>query len=532
MIQFADLIRKHAFASPGRPAVHFEGRDFTWAQFSGRCHGMAQALLDLGLAAGDRVVFLGYNSHWLAEMYFAPSIIGALCVPINHRLSEAEMVELIADCMPRVLFVDRHFKASATALMTRCPSLLHLVLADWEKPDHVLPAGTLHYDTLVEAAGTVDVEPFRNSAGKTDDTMILFYTSGTTGQPKGVMLSHANLLTNAFGVGFLYNFTAEDVVMISGPLFHLGTGSRVFSSVAYGARMVIQSRFEVDDMMRLASEQRVTMIVLVPTMLRMVLDHPDFRQFDFSSIRGLTYGAAPMPVSLIERAIEAIPAITFYQGYGMTETGPILTLLPPEYHVPGSPNLKKLTTVGRPMVYCDVRIVDEGDQPVAAGHTGEIVVRGPQVMNGYWNRPEETAHVLRSGFFHTGDAGYFDEDGYLVLAGRTKEMIISGGENVYPIETENCLYRHADVAQAAVVGLPHPHWGEEVHAVVVLHDGSRTTPADLIAFCREHIAHYKAPRGVTIWEEPLPLSPTSKIDKALLKTRILAEKVPSDGGSG
>lgn len=521
MIQFPDLIRKYAAATPDRKALHFEGRDYSWAQFNDRVHRMAQALIGLGVGVGDRVAYLGQNSHWLVETYFTPCMIGAIAAPINFRLSEAEMVEVIADCTPEVLIVDRHFKERAAALMELCPSLKHLILADWDAPGDDLPAGTMSYDAVIEAMPPVPNDAFRDRASQSDDTMILFYTSGTTGVPKGVMLSHANLLVNATGSGHLYGFRQDDVLLLSGPMFHLGTGSRVYTALCYGATMVVQSKFEVDETMEMIQSQGITTMTLVPTMLRMILDHPEFGRFDFSSIRCLTYGAAPMPVTLMERALRVIPGITFCQGYGMTETSPVLAVLPPADHMPGSPMLVKLASVGKPAIYSDLRIVDENDQPVPMGQSGEIIVRGPQVMNGYWNRPEDTAHAMRGGFYHTGDAGYLDEDGYLFLVGRTKEMIISGGENVYPIETENALSKHPAVAQCAVLGLPHPHWGEEVHAVVALHPGQSVTAEALIAHCRDLIAHYKAPRGVTVWPEALPLSPTNKIDKNAIKRTLM-----------
>jgi acyl-CoA synthetase (AMP-forming)/AMP-acid ligase II len=523
MFRYPDLIKKYAFATPTKNATHFEGRDFSWSMFKGRIQAMGQSLIDLGVDPGDRVAFLGQNSQWLVEMYYAPCAIGAICVPINYRLAVDEMVALIADCTPEVLIVDRHFQEQATALMAQCPSLKHLIFADWETPGDTLPAGTLHYDSLVAKAGVVADDAFDDRASDSDETMIIFYTSGTTGQPKGVMLSHNNLLANAVGSGHLYGYRASDVLLLSGPLFHLGTGSRVYTSIAYGTTMVIQSKFEVTETMDLIQKQRVTTMTLVPTMLRMIMDHPDFDRFDFSSIRCLTYGAAPMPVSLMERVIAAIPGVVFCQGYGATETSPVLSILVPADHVPGNPRIDKLGSVGQPIIYGDLRIFDEDDNPVPQGQTGEIVIRGPQVMQGYWNRAEDTATAIRGGFYHTGDAGYLDEDGYLYIAGRTKEMIISGGENVYPIETENCLTKHEAVAQCAVLGMPHDHWGETVHAVVSLHDGVNATSEELIAYCREHIAHYKAPRGITIWDGPLPLSATNKIDKTTLKTALLQE---------
>ena len=522
MIRFPDLVRRNAFRDPAGTATHFEGRDFTGAEFRDRIQGMGRALVDLGVTAGDRVAFLGHNSHWLVETYFAPCAIGAISVPVNFRLSEDEMVELIEACAPGVLIVDRNYTDRATALMRRCPSLRHLIHADWSPAGDRLPEGTLDYEELIAGAGPVPDDAFDDRASRSDDTMILFYTSGTTGRPKGVMLSHSNMLANAVGSGPLYGYRRSDILLLSGPLFHLGTGSRVHTAVTYGTRMVIQDRFQVDETMRMIEAHRITTMTLVPTMLRMMMDHPDFARFDFSSIRCLTYGAAPMPIALMERAIAAIPGVTFCQGYGMTEASPLVSVLTPDDHVPGNPRIDKLGSVGQPVTYADVRIVDDGDRPLPPGARGEIVVRGPQVMNGYWNRPEETAQAMRGGFYHTGDAGHLDADGYLHIVGRTKEMIISGGENVYPIETENCLCKHPAVAQAAVLGMPHEKWGEMVHAAVSLHDGRTATEAELIAFCRSHIADYKSPRAVTIWDRSLPLSPTNKIDKMAVKATLLA----------
>lgn len=520
MNRYPDFIRKYAFQTPHKKATHFEGRDFDWLTFKDRVQSMGQALRNQGIEPGDRVAYLGENSHWLVEMYFVPCTIGAISVPINYRLSEEEMVALIADCSPRILVVDRHFTERAATLMKLCPSLEQLVFADWESAHTDLPAQTLSYDQMIHDTGIIADTAQDGCASKSDDTMIIFYTSGTTGQPKGVMLSHANLLVNATGSGHLYGYRQDDILLLSGPLFHLGTGSRVYTAVAYGTTMVVQQRFQVDETIAMIEAQRISTMTLVPTMLRMIVDHPDFDSFDFSSIRCLTYGASPMPVSLMERAIAAIPGVTFCQGYGMTETSPVLSVLPPADHVPGNPMIGKLSSVGKPILYGDIRIVDPEGNTVPQGEKGELVIRGPQVMNGYWNRPEETAHAMRGGFYHTGDAGYLDEDGYLYISGRTKEMIISGGENVYPIETENCLSKHPAVAQAAVLGMPHEKWGEMVYAVVALHVGQTVTEQELIDHCRAHIAHYKAPRGITVWDDPLPLSATNKIDKMSLRKSL------------
>jgi acyl-CoA synthetase (AMP-forming)/AMP-acid ligase II len=337
------------------------------------------------------------------------------------------------------------------------------------------------------------------------------------------MLSHANMLANAMGTGPLYHYTSTDRLLLSGPLFHLGTGSRVYTAVLYGTTMVIQSKFEVEAFMAIIEAQKVTTMTMVPTMFQMLLDHPRFPEFDFSSLRCLTYGSAPMPVALMQRLLDTVPGVTFCQGYGMTEAAPVICILTPEDHEQENGEVAKIASVGKPMRYCDLRIVDENDQPVAQGETGEIIVRGPQVMNGYWNRPQETAEAMRGGFYHTGDAAWFDEDGYVYLAGRTKEMIISGGENVYPIETENCLSKHPAIAACAVIGLPHEKWGEMVTAAVSLKPGQTASAEDIIEHCRAKIAHYKAPKKVVIWDDALPLNPANKIDKIRIKAAIMEQ---------
>lgn len=520
MIRFPDYVRKHAFHSAEEKAFHFEGRDFTWAAFNRRIHGISRALLDLGVKPGERVAYLGQNSHWLAEIYLAPSIIGAISVPMNYRLSEIEMIEILTDCAPTVLVCDRHFEVQAAALMAHCPSLEHLVHADWDGPGEALPPSTLRYEELVATHENVPDEAFDDIASESSDTMMIFYTSGTTGKPKGVMLSHANLAFNVISNSHLYGITEDDVILISGPLFHMGTGARVFTAILCAATMVIQSRFEVVEMMRLIETHKITTTTLVPTMLAMVLDHPDFDRRYFPSMRVLTYGSAPMPIALMERAIEAIPGLNFCQSYGATEASPVVSMLLPSDHLMGRGAPHKLDSVGKPLRHGDVRIMKEDGAYLPIGQVGEIVVRGPQIMNGYWNLPDETALALRGGFYHTGDAGYLDADGYLFLAGRTKEMIISGGENVYPIETENCLSKHPAVSEVVVIGLPHKKWGEEVHAVVRLITPTSASEQELIAFCRDRIAHYKAPRSVTFWDGPLPTSPTGKIDKMYLRKSL------------
>ncbi|MGR3780142.1 MAG: long-chain-fatty-acid--CoA ligase [Albimonas sp.] len=519
MIRHPDFVTRNAHLDPDAKAITCEGRTLTWAEVERRGRNLAAALHGLGVGPGDRVAYLGLNSLEIMECQLAVPRIGAIHAPVNWRLALPEKIACLEDCTPVVLVADAPHLEEARALRAACPSIRE-VIATGLAP---APADMSSWERLATTPAALSPAEFDALASADEDVAALFYTSGTTGRPKGVMLTHQNFLSNSLAVGLIGEQRPRLNQLVIGPLFHLASGSRTMVSAMFRIHSVVMAKFDVPDLLRIIEAERIQVFTAVPTMLAMMLDHPDFASADLSSLEMITYGASPMPPPLMERVMKAAPGVRFMQAYGMTEASPTLSVLAPAHHVPGSPWFGKLGSVGLPVATVDLRIADPDGNPLPQGETGEILARGPQIMKGYWNQPEATARALEGGFYHTGDAGWLDADGFLHIAGRTREMIISGGENVYPIETENALLQHPCVAQCAVLGLPDATWGERVHAVVALVPGADASEAELIAHCRTLVAGYKTPRSITIRREELPLSATSKIDKIALRRELLAE---------
>ncbi len=509
----AHLLEHAATTWPDLPAVTFADTTRSWADTARRCRNLAAAFQQLGVQRGARVAYLGFNSLTSFELFFAPALIGAILVPINFRLALGEMIECAEDARPELLVVDDDHLEQARALLRACPWLRAVIHARAPSTSRdATPQDLLSYAKLAETDATPEGEP---SAG--DDTLVLFYTGGTTGRAKGVMLSHDNLLANARGTAPRYEMRPNEAYLLASPMFHAAAGSRIYTATLMGAHTVIMARFDAGEAIRAIETHHINCLQLVPTTIQMILDHPDLDQRDLSSLRMISYGAAPMPVPLLQRTVERFPGIRFFQSYGMTECSPVIAILSAADHQLSGDYRARLGSVGRPVDYVTIRIMDENDQVVENGRTGEIVVKGPVVMQGYWQAPELTRNALRDGWYHTGDGGYFNEAGYLVLAGRMKDMIVSGGENVYPIEIENQLCRHPAVRECAVIGVPHEKWGEAVHAIVRLHEGHSASEKELIDYCREHIAHYKCPVAVSFRDQPMPLSSVNKVMKSELK---------------
>ena len=508
MLSFTNLLRRNVQIAAKETATVDGDRRRTWGELGSRVPRLGAALKELGVKSGDRVAMLALNSDRYYEYFFAVPWAGGVFVPINTRLAPPEIEYWLSDSESSVLFVDDAFAEIAPRMREACPALKTLIYAG----DGETPEGFLSYEALIEGAEPCDAE---ERAG--EDMAGIFYTGGTTGRSKGVMLTHQSMVLNALQAAGPLGYRREGVYLHSAPMFHLANGAGMTANSLNAGANVFVPRFEPEAVLNAIAREGVTHALLVPTMINMLINHPATPQTDLSSLERLLYGASAIPEAVLKKAMEIMPHVGFGQAYGQTEASPILTLLTPDRHVIDGPKAGKLKSAGQPVAGVELRIVDEDDNPVPGGTIGEVTARGPNVMSGYWKLPEVTQTTLRGGWLHTGDAGFIDEDGFLFIVDRTKDMIVSGGENVYSAEVEQALYQHPAVAECAVIGVPSAKWGEEVHAIIRLKEGASASEADLIAHAKELIANYKCPRGVTFRAEPLPVSGAGKILKRDLR---------------
>jgi acyl-CoA synthetase (AMP-forming)/AMP-acid ligase II len=491
---------------PDQPATIYRDRVRTVAELADRIARLAGALSALGVQPGDRVGMLALNSDRYHEYLYAVAWMGAAVNPVNIRWSPAEIAYSLRDSDTRVLLVDDAFGKTVPALREQFPGLATVIFCGDGEP----PADTLGYEALI--AENAPVEDTRTGG---DELLGVFYTGGTTGHPKGVMLSHNNVLTSALGGLSSGQFiTPRGRMMHAAPMFHLAALGAWTAGCLVGSTHVIVPMFTPADVMKAIAEHQVTDALLVPTMIQMLVDDPAVVDSDLSSLAHLVYGASPMSEALLERARKVLPTVGFTQGYGMTEMAPMVALLLPADH--DNPALRG--AAGRAAPHVEVRIVDPDDKEVPRGEVGEVVARGDNVMLGYWNRPDDTTEAVRDGWMHTGDGGRMDENGYIFIVDRIKDMIITGGENVYSAEVENALASHPAVAACAVIGVPDSDWGERVTAVMVLQPGQQVTAEELRAHCKTLIAGYKSPRSVEFVDQ-LPMSGAGKILKRELRKR-------------
>lgn len=478
----------------------------THAETLERVSCLAGAIRNLGVGSGDRVAILALNSDRYFQLLSAVPWADAVVVPVNIRWSVKEIAYSLNETGTRLIFVDDAFAHMVPQLKEASPQLTAFVHCG----DGPTPDGMLSYEALIS-----ETEPIPDAHRRGDSLAGIFYTGGTTGFPKGVMLSHRNIFASALGNTALGAVTPNGRILHAAPMFHLADlASLVGMSLLSGSHVFIPM-FDPVATLATIDDHAVTDIMLVPTMIQMVVDHPSRREFDLSRVANIMYGASPMSEALLNRARDAFSSARFLQAYGMTELSPVATSLVDEFH--DDPVLRR--SVGRAAPHSLVKIVDAEGIDVPRGTVGEIVVSGDHVMLGYWNKPAETSDAIRDGWMHTGDGGYMNDQGFVFIADRIKDMIISGGENVYSIEVENSIARHPSIAMCAVVAVPDEKWGERVHAVVQLIPGQSLTLEELQTHCREDISGYKIPRSLAVINE-LPMSAAGKILKRELRQQF------------
>lgn len=482
-------------------------RSQTFAELILRVAKFAGGLHALGVRPGDRVAMLALNSDHYLEYLWATWWLGAVTTPINTRWSASEIVYSLNDCATHVLIVDDAFANLAAELRTGAAAIKHVVHAG----DASAPSGLLALNTLID-----DAAPLDEHQGSPDALAAILYTGGTTGFPKGVMLSHANLWSAIVGRMAEVPNPGDFITLLTAPLFHVAGLGRMIGQTVVGGTCVTVPRFQPSAVLQSIERFGITDMVLVPSMIQMLLDEPTRLDYDLSSLRRILWGAAPIAMPVLERAMQAWQDVEFIHAYGMTETGASLSV----HNLSAGPHARangRAASAGRPGLAVDVRIVNEIGQEVPRGTTGELIVSGPTVMQGYWKQPEATQAAVREGWLYTGDGAYMDDEGYLYVVDRIKDMIISGGENIYPAEVETVLARHPAVALCAVIGVPHAQWGETVHAVVVLKEGLSASEQILIDHCRTLLGGYKCPRSIA-FRTSLPLSAAGKVLKKELRT--------------
>ena len=497
---------------PERDCVVFEGKRYTYSEINDRVNQLAHALDGMGVRKGDRIGMLSVNCNQHVEAYFATAKLGGIYVPLNFRSKAEELDYMINRAEIKVLFAGSRYMDLVGSIRAGLPHLQRVVSVDGGEKGN--------YEELI-APEPID-EIMAEIAD--DDITILMFTSGTTGRPKAVPLSH-----DAFVVFALENVEPaspdlEERNILTVPLYHVAGIQAMFPAIYGGRTLIMMRQFELKEWMETAEREKATRAMLVPTMLKWIVDNPDFNKYDLSSLSVVTYGAAPMPFEVIKKAIEIMPQVRFINGYGQTESASTLTTLGPEDHrIVGTEEEKQKkwkrlqSSIGKPLPDVAIRIVDDQGRVVPSNTPGEIHAKGPRIMKGYWEDEQKTAQTMTSdGWLRTGDMGYVDEEGYVYLTGRADDLIIRGGENIAPEEVEEVINTHPKVAESGVIAVPDAEFGQQPFAFVVLKQGESATPEEMMEFCRERIASFKRPRGVEFIDE-LPRNPMGKVLRKKLR---------------
>lgn len=501
-------LENNAKELPGKEAIIFEDRRITYRDLNTRVNALAKGLLDLGLARGDIVALLLHNCSEFVEVTFAANKIGAIWLPINVRLAGEEIAYILNHGDVKVLISEMDFSETITNIKDRL-----LMVKKYIAVGKNIPTGWKSYDDIVNknlGSKVPDAEV------ELDDLHRLMYTSGTTAHPKGVMITYGNLLWKIISHIAEFTISRDDKVFVPGPLFHVGFDILPSNAWYIGASVVIQRGFDTVKVLETIEKERVTIVGFVPAILIRLFQEPTFDNYDLKSVRLIVDGAEKLPVPLLEKIREKFPGVWFARGYGLTETVSGDTFLKKDTPI------EKMVSDGKPVLGLRVRVVDDDGKEVPPGKWGEIVLKGPKVFKGYWKNEEATAEAIKDGWFHTGDIGYLDEEGYLYIEDRKKDMIISGGENIASAEVERVIYELPQVLEVAVVGIPHPKWLEVPKAFVVLKEGKNLTEQDIIEHCLKKLAKFKVPKEIEFIPQ-LPRTPSGKVLKRDLRKGALGK---------
>ena len=503
-------LKRAAQINGNQLATQDHDRKRTWKESLNRISRLAGAMQSIGFKENDRSAILSLNSDRYFEALYAAVWAGGIFVPINTRLAPPEIEFWLNDSESSLLFVDKTFAETIEKSRSegKIPSVKEIIYMS----DDDCPNNMQDYEKILEESKPVD-----DALRSKDDIAGLFYTGGTTGRSKGVMLSHTNLVSNSFNTITALDISTDARWIHAAPMFHIAdvTGAIAITHIA-GQHYFIPS-YTPEGVLESIQNYSISDTLLVPTMINMLVHYPDIKKYDLSSLRQITYGASPMPESVIVKAMEVIPDCQFTHAYGMTECSPLITSAGPECHVFEGPKAYLFKSTGIAVPGVEVKIIDENDNELPRGEVGEVAARGPNVMLGYWRQKELSDKALHNGWMHTGDGGYMNEDGYVYIVDRVKDMIISGGENIYSAEVENTIYQLDGVIECAVIGIPNKEWGEIVHAIVRKDSNSKINEEDIIVHSKKLIAGFKCPKSVSFREEPMPLSGAGKILKTTLR---------------